>query len=494
MASAAEAKANPRALAKPARWPKLARGLRRAGELATRAMGPIPLTPLGVVVLSGCAWAFFGFGLGRLDLVLLVLGAAGLGVGAVAMLTTVVAAVLTWRWHRRTDRSGGAPGDEGEQGARSIDVECGYAVATGFWLPRLRGLPFVDIRWRWLEPEAEVRVEAQGGRLREKVLAARRGQVAKVVRELEVGDIFGLTQIRLRLTEHRKVRFVPSVGRLDRVEVVRGMAGGEDISHPEGPMEGELYDLRHYAPGDPIRFVLWKVFARTRQLVVRSPERALSPIRQTCAYLVAGPADEPAAGAARLAIERGALGSEWVLGADGSHDDATRKDQAVDLLARSATVSGTERGGRGLGEFLRRRSQGGMGRAVVFVPGRPGPWLDAVVNQCAGHDGASGRGGLRGQIEFVVGTDGIERARPRNWLARLALRERKPQLRRQAQTKAPAEDERVDTQDRVTTEELAKVVAALSKVGRVVVVDRQAGRVFAGGQLTAMAEDRRRAA
>ncbi|EDM76594.1 hypothetical protein PPSIR1_24339 [Plesiocystis pacifica SIR-1] len=151
MASAAEAKTKPRALAKRARWPKLARGLRRAGELATRAMGPIPLTPLGVLVLGGCAWAFFGFGLGRLDLVLLVLGAAGLGVGAVAMLTTILAAVLTWRWHRRTDRSGGAPGDEGEQGARSIDVECGYAVATGFWLPRLRGC-LLDIRWPGSSP------------------------------------------------------------------------------------------------------------------------------------------------------------------------------------------------------------------------------------------------------------------------------------------------------------------------------------------------------
>nr|WP_255216770.1 DUF58 domain-containing protein [Pseudenhygromyxa sp. WMMC2535] len=251
------------------------------------------------------------------------------------------------------------------------------------------------------------------------------------------------------------------------------MAGGDDISHPEGPQDGELYDLRHYNPGDPIRFVLWKVFARTRQLVVRSPERALSPVRQTCAYLVAGAGDEPAAGAARLAVERGALGSEWVLGADGNGEDATRKDQAVDLLARSASVDHGA-GGRGLGEFLTRRSLGGAGRAVVFVPGRPGPWLDAVIEQC----GAAGRGG--GRIEFVVGTDGIEPPKPRRWYQRLAVREPAAQIPPGAT--AP-----------VTTVEVGEVVRALSSVGRVIVVDRAAGRVYGGGHLSALAQAQRAA-
>jgi hypothetical protein len=245
------------------------------------------------------------------------------------------------------------------------------------------------------------------------------------------------------------------------------MAGGDDISHPEGPQEGELYDIRAYTPGDPIRFVLWKVFARTRQLVVRAPERALSPIRQTCAYLVAGGGDEPAAGAARLAVELGALGTDWVLGADGSNEDATRKDQAVDVLARSADVD-DRIGGKGLGAFLQRRGQqASIGRAVVFVPGRPGPWLSAVVEQCK-HVG--GRGG---RIDFVVGTDGIIPPPKRKWLARIAVREPPPDI--PPGSTAP-----------VTTEQVGEVVRMLSSVGHVIVVDRAAGRVFAGGHLTAL--------
>ena len=427
----------------------------------TRALGPVPITPLGLIVAAAAGHALVNYGLKQIDLVLLVIGAVGLGLVVSGMLATLVGSLVLWRANKRRD----------SEAKTGIDVECGYPAPTGFTLPRLRWLPFIAIDWRWVEPEAEVRVVAKRGELREEVIASRRGRVGAVVRELEVGDIFGLTQMRLRLSEQRTVRFVPSVGQLKRVDVIRGMAGGEDISHPEGPQEGELYDLRAYNPGDPIRFVLWKVFARTRQLVVRAPERALSPIRQTCAYLVAGDGDEPAAGAARLAVELGALGQDWVLGADGSNDDATRKDQAVDVLARSAEVrekAGGKDGGKALGAFLQRRGHGSVGRAVVFVPGRPGPWIDNVINQCASVGSRGGR------IDFVVGTDGIVPPPKRSWLARLA-------------TRTPAPSVEPGSTAPVTTEEVGQVVRALSNAGRVIVVDRSAGRVYGAGHLATLA-------
>ncbi|MFV8753854.1 DUF58 domain-containing protein [Nannocystaceae bacterium ST9] len=454
---ASKTESRPRARAR-SRKPKtrLGKAWARGREFLSRAIGVFPLTWLGLLITAGCAWALFDFGLARIDLVLLVIGAVGLGIGVVALLATLLTAALLGLRHRR--KSSEAP----------IDIECGYPVPTGFTLPRMWWMPFVAVTWTWLEPEAKVRIRPHRLSLREEVIASHRGHVSTIVRELEIGDIFGLTRMRLRLREQRKVRFVPSVGQLERVDVIRGMAGGEDISHPDGPQEGELYDLRHYTPGDPIRFVLWKVFARSRQLVVRSPERALSPIRQTCAYLVAGEGDEPAAGAARLAVMHGSLGNDWVLGADGSHEDANRRDQAVDLLARSANTA-EEQCGRGLGDFLKRRGSfaGSVGRAVVFVPGRPGPWLDAVLDQCRG---ATSRGG---RIEFVIGTDGIVASPPKRWFSRLAVRERSYDVVPGAV--AP-----------VTTEQVGEVVKALSSAGRVIVVDRMAGRMFADGHLGAL--------
>ena len=161
-----------------------------------------------------------------------------------------------------------------------------------------------------------------------------------------------------------------------------------------------------------------------------------------------------------------------MLGADGSHEDANRKDQAVDVLARSASVD-EQAGGKGLGAFLQRRGMGSIGRAVVFVPGRPGPWLDTVIEQSR----STVRGG---RLDFVVGTDGIIPPVKRKWLSRLAVRDVARAV--PAGSTAP-----------VTTEEVGEVVRALSHVGRVLVIDRVAGRVYAGGHLGALAERERAA-
>ena len=67
---------------------------------------------------------------------------------------------------------------------------------------------------------------------------------------------------------------------------------------------------------DSPRLILWKVYARTRRLFVRTSERALEAAPRTCAYLVADPQDEAAATLARTVLERGLLGDRWRFGAD----------------------------------------------------------------------------------------------------------------------------------------------------------------------------------
>ena len=180
-------------------------------------------------MLSASTYALLEYGIEHIDLVLLVIGAVGLGIGAFGLIATITAALILWVRQRRRAKAGLSEG--------ALDVECGSPVPTGFWLPRLRGIPFIAIRWHWLEPEAQVRVIPKGGQLREEVIAAKRGRVGAVVRELEVGDIFGISQIRMRVTEQRKVRFVPSVGQLKRVDVIR-LGIPDDFAAEEG--EGDL--------------------------------------------------------------------------------------------------------------------------------------------------------------------------------------------------------------------------------------------------------------
>ncbi len=435
---------------------RLRRALVWLRALAKRAVDLFPFTPLGLLLLAGSAISLVSYGIRRIDLVLLVMGAVGLALGALALLFSTVTALVMWRALRN------------RQGGEALRLECGYATRTGFSVSNLWYVPMVKLRWTWVAPEATVTLVPVRRRLHEEIVPARRGLYDTIVRRVEVGDAFGFTRIAFESTERRAVRLAPSVGNLKQMHVVRSIAGGDNLSHPAGPPEGERADMRHYAPGDPIKFVLWKVYARTRELVIRTPERAISPVRQTVAYLVAGDGDEPAAGAARVAVDSGALGSEWVLGADGSHEVAKAAPQAMEVLARSAHTADAQRGA-GLAHFLSTATPGGgaVSRAVVFVPATPGPWLDRVV---AAVRARSSPNQAMSPVEFVVCADGISRAPKPSLLARLAFT-------------AKADG----AQGPVHAADLAKVVSALSASrSRVLIVDRAAGRVHAEGAARVM--------
>jgi len=411
-----------------------------------------PLTPVGLVVLGASLVALLYYGLRRIDLILLVVGAVGTALVGLAVLTTIAGALVAWRSvrNRPTEELG--------------KLECGFPSRTGFWLPYLWYVPLVDVRWTWIHPRAQVRTRRARSQLFEEVIASRRGVVREVVRRFEVGDIFGLCQIRFRVSEQRPVRFAPSRGNLQHIEIVRGMSGGDELSHPDGPTSGDPYDLRRYQAGDPIKLMLWKVFARTRMTVVRTPERAISPARKTVAYLVTGQLDEPAAGAARVAAENGSLGEDWVMGADGSGDVAMTAAQAVDVLTRSGHAR-PESGGAGLGDFLKRAATGSVGRTVVFVPGKPGPWMDKVRAACNNH---------RGRIEFVVGIDGLARGPEQTWWQRVLTGES-----RTARSAGSVDPVRVGD----LTDVIDGIGGARSKV---VVVDRVDGRLYTPGHLEGM--------
>ncbi|HET6581883.1 MAG TPA: DUF58 domain-containing protein, partial [Nannocystaceae bacterium] len=346
-----------------------------------------PLTLTGAFVLGGSLWALMSYGLGKIDLVLLVVGAVGLfacAVGLVSMLAcaAIVRARLPDTAQAAKDSRHDAATD-GPARPEQLEIECGHAVPTRWSIPYPWWLSFGDVRWTWVEPAVTLEVEAEGGRLHEHVVAARRGAVATIVRRIVVGDVLGLWRIAWEHRQACNLRFLPSTGALSKVEVVRGMTGGDDISDHRGPAAGDPYDLRHYNPGDPIRFVLWSLFARSRKLIIRQPERAISLVRQTNAYLVAGPGDEPAAAAARLAVQQGALGEGWSLGADGIDRPATSARTAMDAIARSAHSSIPP--AAGLAAFLGRARPDTSGRIVLFVPGRVGPWVDLLEAACAAH-------------------------------------------------------------------------------------------------------------
>ncbi|MEZ4301859.1 MAG: DUF58 domain-containing protein [Polyangiaceae bacterium] len=417
----------------------------RAGR---KVRDTFPMTAKGVLLLVGSALALLRYGLVHIDLLLLVVGGVGLGVAVLALLLvgpTALALALSMRKPPEGD---------------AVILTTGIPTRTGFSIRNLWFVPLVTVEWSWTAPDAEVRTDKEAGRVREWIRPRRRALVTQVTRRFVVRDAWGLAEVTFHRTEPRSVRIVPAVGNLRNVPVVRALAGGDDFYDPLGTPQGDRADMRAYGPGDPVRLILWKVYAKSRDLVVRTPERARSPTRKTVAYVVAGPGDEPAAGAARAAVVNGALGVSWRLGADGCDSDATTADGAEELFARSGNAP-LDDGGKDLTAFLARagsESGPGTARAVVFVPPRPGPWMERVISAARAQKASPGS---PAPMEILVCTDGVSKEPPRSWWSRIF-------------TAPPPFDAA-----RAAQRDLTAVTSALSAAHvPIALVDRAAGRVY----------------
>lgn len=410
---------------------------RNARRVLRRVADLFPITPLGVLVAAGAGAALKWVAFPQLDLVWLVVGFAVLALVGVAVLAVLIGAVVL-KVATRIPR-------HGEVERRTM--ETGALLPTGFSAPSLFYLPLVQVGWSWEEPKAAtVRLSPVRGRLREEVRLGERGHVRGVRRRIVVQDAFGLARLAFRQLDPTELTVLPHAGKLGDSPLLVSHSGGDERPHPMGIDDGDRVELRRYAPGDPARFIHWKVFGRTRKLMVRMPERALSPARRTLAYVVAGPDDDASAAAARVAIELGTFGTDFRFGADGSVEDTSRVDEAVAMIVRSAEAR--DRGGAGLEGFVRRAEKSGPASLVVFVPPRPGPWLAHVVATVRPR---------APQTRLVVATDGIDAAPERPLWKRVLML---PSAR-----------------EGTPSAELEQVIGALSATrAEVIVLDRKSGR------------------
>jgi hypothetical protein len=137
---------------------------------------------------------------------------------------------------------------------------------------------------------------------------------------------------------------------------------------------GDRVDMRQYVRGDAPRTILWKVFARTRRLMVRVPERALAARPRVCSYLVGGPADEPAAALARVVLEKNLLGQDWRFGSDGESGHESRVDSALQRIAKSGNLlrQGEPPDAGQLKAYLEQARCDGYAQCLLLLPPKLG--------------------------------------------------------------------------------------------------------------------------
>jgi hypothetical protein len=342
-----------------------------------------PWTPLGLLIAGASIGMLRFFGFAELDLVLLVVGYTSLVLTGVAALFVAVATLLLKYRIRPNEQS------------QTVLLETEISMETGFSIPSLTFVPFVQMRWKWEQPrKATIKNERRRGRIREIACLSDRGQFRSVVRRLVVEDAFGLSRMTIRMVDMIALDVLPHLGALRHMPAILSMAGGDELPHPMGIDAGDRLELQRYVAGDPARFIHWKVFGRTRKLMIRAPERALVLSHRTAAFIVSGPDDDATAAVARLAIEKRMLGSDWSFGSDEKVDGASEPAEALAILMRSSGVR--DREGAGLRAFLEHVEKKGPASSIVFIPPSNGPWIKRILDLAR----------VR-RVHVVIGIDGM---------------------------------------------------------------------------------------
>lgn len=256
-------------------------------------------------------------------------------------------------------------------------LETTRPTGTGFRIPSLGRWLILDVSVDWVEPKGlALTLEPIDGLLSEVVTAKERGRFTRLVRRFTVEDVFGLAGLSFDVEWPVALAITPVSARRGAA-LEAGRSQGETLANPAGRAEGDLVEMRQYAFGDPLRHVLWKVYARSRKLLVRMPERALAPGPVSVAFFVAGQEDEASAGAARLYVESGLLGSDLLFTADGSVKPARSARDALEQLVDSAARK--DKGGEALDLAAAQIDPGRLTSCLLFVPPVDGEWRSRVV-------------------------------------------------------------------------------------------------------------------
>lgn len=363
-----------------------------------------PLSSQGLAVLLIALLALQRYGYGRMDLVVFALAVCAL---AIVCFTTVIV-LLGGLILRQQIRHSLEMEALLRRHTPRIKVEAGYPNETGFSLSTMPWLPLIGVSWEIVHPDAisnRNRLSDDEQRWEEEIVPHKRCRTQQVTRRFTVRDVLGFSRFTWRFTQDGELLALPQAGNIKALPLLRSLTAEDGIPDPGGNPEGDRMEIRPYVPGDSVRNIMWKVYARNRLLNVRLPERSVFHSSRTLAYLVSSPNDEAAAAVARVAVESGALGDDWLFGADGSDSASAQVDESLEIIAGSRALDTPLP--YGLDAFLQRHGSHGSTHCIVFVGAQMAPWLPQLRASVA-----------RFKVRFsvVLATDGlaVEEA-PRTW-------------------------------------------------------------------------------
>lgn len=231
-------------------------------------IGLFPLTLQGILTLFVTAIALSVFGYGAMDLVVFALAICALAILVFSLFCAVLSGVVMQRRVSKLIRNN-------EAGIDSIKLECGFPNESGFTLPALNFLPLIRLDWRVVYPDQmQTRIRQPNDRqLVEELVPSRRCLTDHVTRQFTVSDVLGFCRFSWRQNQQIQCLALPQTNTMKSMPLLRSMTAEDGIPNPAGAPEGDRMEIRRYAPGDSVRDIMWKAYARSGQLNVRLAER-----------------------------------------------------------------------------------------------------------------------------------------------------------------------------------------------------------------------------
>ena len=360
-------------------------------RIANALIGLFPLTLQGTITLGLTAIVLKVYGYGSMDLVVFSLTICALAILIFSLFCTVISGiVMQRRLHNELHRHGDS--------VESIRAEAEFPNETGFSLPTTRFLPLVKLSWRITYPDyLQTRIRVSSDKLLvEEIIPSKRCKSSSITRQFTVSDVLGFCRYSWRQTQTIPCMVLPRTNTVKPLPLLRSLTAEDGIPNPYGNPDGDRMEIRPYVAGDSVRDIMWKVYARNRQLTVRLAEKSVFHSRRTVAYLLSSRNDEAAAAVARIALESGVLGEDWTFAADGTEQPCDSLPPALEAVAASRAIASTN--AYGLDKFLANSVADTGAHCIVFAAAELAPWLSPLKNTIAHYSG---------QFSLVLATDGI---------------------------------------------------------------------------------------
>ena len=155
--------------------------------------------------------------------------------------------------------------------------------------------------------------------------------------KLEVGDILGISGKTWDIFDDKKIKVLPKAVQIQQIPMIAASASSGDEMNLPKERSGEPFDIKPYEKSDGVRRILWKTYARTKELYVRRPELAVIPEGEVAIFLIAKKEDDNVASAALRQIEY--LNQQDLVvcfGADGSEKISYKYEEIEDEILKSA--------------------------------------------------------------------------------------------------------------------------------------------------------------